>query len=162
MKKILLFLSFLFVTHLSFAQSDDEKAIKSVVMELFEGIQKHDSTLLKSIFHNSARVQTVGVNRQSGKNVINTENDINNFINKICRNSINISMREVPKSFAFKIENQLATAWVPYEFYIKASPSVEEEFSHSGIDIFQLFETEEGWKIISLTYSIHRRNLNKQ
>jgi hypothetical protein len=150
MKKLIFLLIFLFAINASFAQSEDEKAIKSVVMQLFEGIQKHDSTLLKNTFHSSARIQTIGVNRKTGLNVLTTENEIDNFIKQICHNSINISLREVPKSFEIRIDNQLATVWTPYEFY------VNEQISHCGVDSFQLFKTIEGWKILSLIYSIHK------
>lgn len=161
MKKLIFISSFIFIFNYTFAQSEDEKVIKSVVMQLFEGIQKHDSTLLKTIFHTTARIQVIGVHRLSGKNVINTENEIDNFIKQICRNSINISMREVPKNFEFRIDNELATVWTPYEFYIKELPTVEEHLSHSGVDSFQLYKTVEGWKIISLVYSINRREQSK-
>lgn len=161
MKKLLFLLAFLGFFETTFAQSEDEKAIKGVVMQLFEGIQKHDSTILKRIFHSSARIQIIGTHRLTGKNTITTENDINEYINKICVNSINISMREIAKSFEFRIDNQLATVWTPYEFYLKEHPSFEEHFSHSGVDSFQLFKTDKGWKILSLVYSIRRREQSK-
>ena len=156
MKKTILLLFLFFTTNLTFAQLEEENALKNVVLQLFEGIQKHDSTLLKNVFHTSARIQVIGVHRLTGKNAITTENEIDKFIKQICRNSINISMREVPKSFEYRIDNQLATVWTPYEFYIKEFPTVDEHLSHRGVDSFQLYKTDEGWKILSLVYTIRR------
>ena len=43
------------------------------------------------------------------------------------------------------IDGGLATAWVPYAFYLG------EEFSHCGANAVHLARTSEGWKIIHLT-----------
>jgi len=161
MKKLLLLLAFLGFFETAFAQSEDEKAIKGVVMQLFEGIHKHDSTLLKRIFHSSARVQIIGSHRLTGKNTFTTENNIDEYIHKICFNATNISMREIAKSFEFRIDNQIATVWTPYDFYVKEHASFEEHLSHTGVDSFQLFKTDDGWKILSLVYSIQRREQSK-
>ncbi len=150
MKKIFILSLLLLTTNISFAQSEDEKAIQSVVTQLFEGIEKHDSTLLRNTLHPSARIQRMGVNSKTGLNFINTENNIDNFIKEICQNSINVAFKEIPKSFEIKIDNQLATAWTPYEFYRN------EKSSHCGVDSFQFFKTDKGWKILSLIYTIHK------
>ena len=43
------------------------------------------------------------------------------------------------------IDDNLATAWTPYRFYIG------ETFSHQGVNAFQLVKTREGeWKILSI------------
>jgi hypothetical protein len=38
----------------------------------------------------------------------------------------------------------MATAWTPYKFYL------DKTFSHCGVNAFQLFKSENGWKIISI------------
>jgi hypothetical protein len=50
MKKTFLLIIFLGFFETTFAQSEDEKAVKAVVVQLFEGMQKHDSTMIRACF----------------------------------------------------------------------------------------------------------------
>lgn len=43
-----------------------------------------------------------------------------------------------------EVDGPLATAWIQYAFY------VGETFSHCGVDAFQLFKGEDGWKIFHI------------
>jgi hypothetical protein len=43
-----------------------------------------------------------------------------------------------------KIDGDFAQAWCDYAFY------VGKNFSHCGVDAFQLHKTKEGWKIFHL------------
>jgi hypothetical protein len=43
-----------------------------------------------------------------------------------------------------EIDGGLASVWVDYAFY------VDQDFSHCGVDAFQLIKTSEGWKIFHL------------
>jgi hypothetical protein len=38
----------------------------------------------------------------------------------------------------------MATAWTPYELY------VNEKRQHCGVDAFQFYKTDKGWKIITI------------
>jgi hypothetical protein len=44
-----------------------------------------------------------------------------------------------------EIDGPLASVWTEYAFY------AGDEFSHCGIDAFQVAQTPEGWRIIALT-----------
>ena len=50
------------------------------------------------------------------------------------------------------INNNIATVWAPYKFYLG------EKFSHCGIDVFQLMKTANGWKIVSVYYDVRKGN----
>ena len=41
-----------------------------------------------------------------------------------------------------KIDGDLACVWAPYKFYLG------DQFSHCGVDVFQLMRTADGWKVI--------------
>lgn len=45
------------------------------------------------------------------------------------------------------MDGPLATIWTPYDFY------VGETFSHCGIDVANLMRTEEGWRIVGLSWT---------
>jgi len=57
---------------------------------------------------------------------------------------------ETPLSYEIKIHQGLAMAWVPYEFHVNG------KFSHCGVDVFTLIQTQDGWKIVSAAYTIEQ------
>ena len=144
MKKIITLLFLIFTTIHAFAQSEDEKAVKMVVVQLFEGMQKHDSTMIRACFHPSARMQSIGINRKSGLVEMTTENTIDGFVKHIGSLPASTQIEERVLSYEIRVDAQMATAWTPYELYVNGKRQ------HCGVDAFQFFKTEKGWKIISL------------
>ena len=51
-----------------------------------------------------------------------------------------------------KIDGNMATVWVNYAFY------VGDQFSHCGVNAFQLFKSATGWKIVNLTDTRRKDN----
>lgn len=49
-----------------------------------------------------------------------------------------------------RIQGPIATVWAPYDFHI------DGEFSHCGIDAFQLLRTDNGWVVTGATYTVER------
>lgn len=45
------------------------------------------------------------------------------------------------------VNGPLATVWTPYDFY------AGETFSHCGVDAANLLNTEDGWKIVALSWT---------
>ena len=144
MKKILFLLTFLGFFQTVFAQTEDEKAVKAVVVQLFEGMQKHDSTMIRACFHPSARMQSIGINRKTGNIEMTTENSIDGFVKSIGSLPATSKIEERVLNYEIRLDAQMATAWTPYEFY------VNEKRSHCGVDAFQFFKTEKGWKITTI------------
>ena len=48
------------------------------------------------------------------------------------------------------VHAQIANVWTRYDFYL------DGEFSHCGVDSFDLIKTPEGWKISGGTYTVER------
>jgi hypothetical protein len=144
MKKLLFLIAFGGFFQTTFAQSEDEKAVKSVVIQLFDGMQKHDSTMIRDCFLPSARMQSIGANRQSGVVEVTTENTIDGFVKSIGSLPATTKIEERVLSYEIRVDAQMATAWTPYELY------VNEKKIHCGVDAFQLFKTEKGWKILTI------------
>ncbi len=44
-----------------------------------------------------------------------------------------------------RVDGPLATVWAPYHFYVGA------QFSHCGVNSFQLVRTDDGWRILQIT-----------
>lgn len=144
MKKLLFLLTFLGFFQTVFAQSEDEKAVKAVVIQLFEGMQKHDSTMIRNCFHPSARMQSIGVNRKNSVVEMTTEDTIDSFVKSIGSLPTITQIEERVLSYEIRLDAQMATAWTPYEFYVKGKRS------HCGVDAFQFFKTDKGWKILTI------------
>ena len=144
MNKILLITTFLLIANISFAQTEDEKAVKSVIVQLFDGMQKHDSTMIRACFYPSARMQSVGADRKTGEIKLTTESTVDSFVKSIGSIPMSVKLEERVLSYEIRIDAQMATAWTPYEFY------VNEERQHCGVDAFQFYRADKGWKIITI------------
>lgn len=46
-----------------------------------------------------------------------------------------------------RVQGALATVWAPYDFYVHG------QFSHCGIDTFQLVRRPDGWRVAGLVYT---------
>ena len=64
-------------------------------------------------------------------------------------------VKEIAQNFDINVYNGIATAWVPYEFW------VEDKFSHCGVDVFTLFEMDGNWKIMSAAYTVEKASCNR-
>ena len=147
MKKLLFLIIFVGTFETTFAQSEDEKAVKAVVVQLFDGMRKHDSTLIRACFHSTARMQSIGESRKTGLIEIITDNTIDGFVKSIGSLPETIQIEERELNSEIRIDDQLATAWTKYEFYRNG------KISHCGFDAFQFYKTEKGWKILAITYT---------
>ncbi len=49
-----------------------------------------------------------------------------------------------------RIHGPIATVWAPYDFYI------DDQFSHCGVDAFQLLKTDDGWMITGGIYTVEQ------
>ncbi len=145
MKKIFSFLLlFLGISFVITAQNAEEKAVQSVVEQLFTGMQKHDSTMIRATFHPTARMQSIGINRKTNAMALTTEENIDGFVKQIGSLPANVQIEERVLSYEIRIDGNMATAWTPYELFVNGKSQ------HCGVDAFQLYKTENGWKIIAL------------
>lgn len=150
MKKILTILVLLSFDYSILAQSEDEKAIKTLINNLFDGMKNLDTTMIRGCFHPSARMQVIAKNRKTDMVEITTQNTIDNFVKNIGSLPESSQIEEKALDYEIKIDEPLATAWTKYEFYRN------HKISHCGIDAFQFYKTFEGWKILTLTYNVRK------
>ena len=57
---------------------------------------------------------------------------------------LTVKIEERITNYDIKIDDPLASVWAEYEFYI------DGKLSHKGVDAFQLFKSNAGWKIIQI------------
>ncbi|MBY0541864.1 MAG: hypothetical protein K2P75_00555, partial [Sphingobacteriaceae bacterium] len=87
-----------------------------------------------------------------GKAVVRTES-VNNFIKSIGAPHPE-KYDERIQFTKILIDANLASVWTDYKFYIG------DKFSHCGVNSFQLFKGDDGWKIIYIIDTRRKDNCN--
>jgi hypothetical protein len=115
-----------------------EDSVKAVINKMFAGMKNADTTMLKSSFAGSMILQTIARNKEGNLVVRNeTPADFIEFISKELPGNAD----ERITFDVVKIDGPLAIAWTPYNFYYK------DQFSHCGVNSFQLVRFNGEWKI---------------
>ena len=130
MKKIF----FLLISSFSFAQNTSEKEIIKPIENLFNAMKSADSLGVKNAFSNSAIMQTFGKNQE-----IRTDK-IEDFAKQVGASQAG----DLDERFTISkvlVDGNMASVWVPYQFYYKGN------FSHCGVNSFQLAKINNEWKI---------------
>ena len=115
-----------------------EDSVKSVINNMFTGMKTADMELLKSCFADSMVLQTI-TRTKEGKLVVKNEAP-SGFIDFISKESPGNADERITFDVV-KVDGSLAIAWTPYNFYYKG------QFSHCGVNSFQLVRFSDGWKI---------------
>ena len=138
MKSIIMLI---FITALITKNSDAQTAedsVKAVVKQLFDGMKNSDAEMIRSAFADSAILQNI-VRDKQGKMII--ENDKVDEFAKLISGLKKGAADEQIVFETIKIDGPLAIVWAPYKFYF------DGQFSHCGVDSFQLVFINGQWKI---------------
>ena len=130
MKKIFVFL----ISSFSFAQNTSEKEIVKPIENLFNAMKSADSLGVKNAFSGSAIMQTFGKNQE-----IRTDK-VEDFAKQVGASQAG----DLDERFTISkilVDGNMASVWVPYQFYYKGN------FSHCGVNSFQLAKINNEWKI---------------
>ena len=130
MKKIF----FLLISSFSFAQNTSEKEIIKPIENLFNAMKSADSLGVKNAFSGSAIMQTFDKNQE-----IRTDK-VEDFAKQVGASQAG----DLDERFTISkilVDGNMASVWVPYQFYYKGN------FSHCGVNSFQLAKINNEWKI---------------
>lgn len=141
MKKLLPIAIFCFGLSVN-AQKSEEENVKSTIIEFFDAFHKQDTTKLKAMVKGEIKLQSISVNSE-GKTVLQ-ESDYNEFVKSIASIPKDKTFEEKLLDFSIKVDGKMANVWTPYEFWFDGN------FSHCGVNSFQLIKEDETWKIIYL------------
>lgn len=115
-----------------------EDSVKAVINNMFTAMKNADPELLKTCFADSMVLQTISRDKE-GKLLVRNDSPAG-FIDFIRKESPGNADEQI--SFeTVKIDGPLAIAWTPYRFYYKG------QFSHCGVNSFQLVRFNGVWKI---------------
>jgi len=121
---------------------DAQEQVKQVIETFFDGFHKQDSSIIKNTLIDKVVLQTTGRDLE-GKTRFREEN-LSEVLASICSIPDSIKFEERLTSFSIQVDRTMANAWVGYEFWLN------DEFSHCGINSFQLVDFDGEWKIIYL------------
>ncbi|AUP77513.1 nuclear transport factor 2 family protein [Flavivirga eckloniae] len=130
------------MTSIMYSQNNEQAAVKAAVDTFFEGFHKGDTTLMKSVMMDKILLQTAYKNKE-GKDILVTD-DPEKLINAIANRPADQKWDERLLDYSIQVDGNMANAWTPYEFWFNG------EFSHCGVNSFQLFKDGDTWKIIYL------------
>jgi len=141
MTRLLLLCAFLTATTIN-AQNDETAKVKAAIDTFFEGFHKGDTLLMKSVMLGTFTTQSASKNKE-GKDVLRTD-DSSTLLKAIANRPADQKWDERLKDYVIKVDGNMANAWTPYEFWFNGN------FSHCGVNSFQLFHDNGQWKIIYL------------
>lgn len=123
-------------THL-LAQNEAQE-VEQVIRSLFEGMKLKNANQSQA-FYAEGLMQTV-IQKAEGTTV--GSNTVADFVNRIANTPEDVVLDEQVLSYRIQVDGDMAAAWTPYRFYRNG------EFSHCGVNSFQLVKMAEGWKIV--------------
>lgn len=143
MKKILTLLYCSITMCYAQAQSSDSQlAIKQTITHFFDAMRNVDSALARKTLHPDVSLKSVSV-KKDGSVHIQKETALEVL------KAIGMPRKDVWDerilSWDIHIDGALATAWCDYAFYLN------DQFSHCGVDAFQLIKYNNQWLISDIT-----------
>ena len=136
MKYFLIVLTIVFSSLSSYGQSTED-SIRTTITSMFDAMRSGDSVLLKQQFSPTIVFQSVGI--KDGKAFAKNENP-GGFISFVGKQKPGL-LDERIKFGTILVDGPMASVWTPYSFYYGG------EFSHCGVNSFQLVRFPDGWKI---------------
>jgi hypothetical protein len=117
-----------------------DSAILATVTGLFDAMRARDTAALRAVFDSGARLVSSGTTRD-GAPVLRTTS-VDGFVRAI--GALTVVPDERIEEPEVRQDGGLATVWARYVFYTGT------EFSHCGVDAFQLARTPLGWRVVAL------------
>lgn len=152
MKKNILLFFLLILAKISFSQSDNDDIMK-VVEGLFSAMRSSNQQGIVGCFNDGASMQSMSKGKD-GKMLLSSFL-VADFAAGMSKRAVGAAdERVISKGLAIHVNHDLASAWVPYEFYL------DKKFSHCGIDIFTFIKKEGKWKICNLTFNMIKEGCN--
>ena len=127
------------------AQIEEEVKVKYAVETFFYAFNGKNESAIKRVVDTDIKMQTVNLNAV-GKMVVQNTN-FNDLVNFMITMPDSIPFHEKILDYKIQIDGGMAHVWAPYEFWYNG------EFSHCGVNSFQLYKEKDAWKIIYLVDS---------
>jgi len=114
-------------------ETTESAAVLNPIKNMFDAMREHDGKKFSNQFTQKAILE-----RANKINEIEISN-LNKFSEFI--NTTNKHLDEQTFDIKINISDNLASAWVPFAFYL------DGKLSHCGVNSFQLIKQQEQWKV---------------
>lgn len=142
MKKLLSLFA-LMMAFASPATAGEKEEILNVIDRFFTALKDRDAEVWREIM---APEGTVFVNsNRTGEWVLSNRN-IGDDIDRLATGTVEVDERIWDPQVL--VHETIGMVWAPYDLFANG------EFSHCGIDVFQMVKVEESWKIAQVTYTV--------
>lgn len=131
------------------AQTKEDAKVKATIISFFDAFHQQDTLTLKAMAKGNIKLQSIAKNKE-GKTLFKEDNYYD-FITSIASIPKDKKFEEKLLGFDIKIDGNMANAWTPYEFWFDGN------FSHCGVNSFQLIKENDTWKIIYLVDTRRRQ-----
>ncbi len=118
-------------------ERDDVQSINLLMQRFFDAMRQQDTVFLADSFYPDAKMYTI-IEKDDSEISIG-KNEVPEFIQRAGESKQVLDERIANP--IVNVDGPMATAWVPYQFYI------DGEFHHCGVNAFQFVHTPSGWKI---------------
>ena len=124
------------------AETPAHAAVRAAVTALFDAMRAGDGAAVRAAFHPDAALMSVGAGRDGALRVQGGE--VEGFATAVGTPHDAVWDERIGP-VEVRVDGPLATAWMPYRFYLG------DTFSHCGVNAFQLADTGAGWQIVAIT-----------
>jgi len=129
-----------------------DSLVRASIDQMFNGMRTGDSTMVRSVMYPEMALKTCFVAKTGETRIANEQ--LIDFLEAVGTPHTELWDERIHDA-EIKIDDRLAMAWVPYEFYL------DGVYSHEGVNVFELVEVDGKWLILSIT-DTRRRNASKQ
>jgi len=120
--------------------SDVRSDVLAVVQQLFDGMRAGDSTAVRGVFADGARMQSVGL--EEGEPILRL-GSVDRFVEAVGRPRDAVWDERIWDPIV-RVDGPMAMAWTPYAFYLG------DTLSHCGVNAFHLIRRGDAWNVFYL------------
>jgi hypothetical protein len=135
------------------AVAADKKAIEVAVQTLFDSMWASDSARARSVMAPNLRIIVLSKNPEGV--TVTRETSGKQFLSMIASRPAH-TLDERAWNGQVQLDGDLASYWCEYAFFNAG------KFSHCGVDVFQLYRSAQGWKIVNLAYNMRPEKCDMQ
>ncbi len=126
------------------ASGAEEALVLAAVQQFFDGMATGDATLVGEVVVPEG--QFFSIRYENAESFTTRTSTNQEFLDRLAAGGTDLLERMWDPTVM--IHGRLATVWTPYDFHR------DGDFSHCGVDSFNLVRTEEGWKIANGAYTV--------
>ncbi|HUG00288.1 MAG TPA: nuclear transport factor 2 family protein [Longimicrobiales bacterium] len=131
--------------------SGDEEAVLVPVDMLFDGMRARDTAMIRAAFTENGGLTGPAQGQDGSWSVRSTP--VDEFVATIAR--LDRVIDEPLFDVEVRVDGPLATVWAEYDVY------VDGDFSHCGVDAFQLADLGDGWRIMTIADTRRREGCER-